>query len=224
MTAPLDVQHVPNQRPTPLPDPKRDPLVSLSARGNFHLQVVSSHSQRSIIERERAMHCPQLAGAKTRGEAPGNLSHATCSLADKGARNLVRKLACLRTWSIRIGKYVHVRQRGVLEKRGELLEISTCLTGEADDDVGAQRGVRDLPANAFEQRRVSLDGVGAAHGCEHAGAGVLQGQMKVGRETGALAEMPDDLASAVHRFEGADSELDVRVTPSIGDGSKEIRQ
>src|SRR5262245_4123413 len=88
----------------------------------------------------------------------------------------------------------------------ERLKIFVCLSRKTDDDIRADRRVRNAGADAVDERCVLLDRVRASHRRQHAIARVLQWQMEVWCELFRTSDELDDLARAVHWFERADAE------------------
>ena len=106
-----------------------------------------------------------------------------------------------------------VGQRRSLEIGRELLEVVVGLARESDDDVGADRRVRDPRADVAHERRIVIDRVRPAHRGQHACTRVLQRQVEMRREPVGRRDEIDELARAIHRLEGGDSEEHARRRP-----------
>jgi len=91
-----------------------------------------------------------------------------------------------------------------LEIGAQLFEVAVALSGESDDDIRANGGIRHPRVDSVHEGGILSDGVRPSHGREHPIAGVLQRKMKVRRETGGGRDQIDDLGRAVHGLERAD--------------------
>jgi len=110
---------------------------------------------------------------------------------------------------------VDVRERRPFEIRRKLLEVLVALTREPDDHIRADRRVGYTRANGLHERGVLRDGVRPPHGREHSIAGVLQGKMKMRRETIGPRHEIDELGRAVHRLERADAKQDAHFRQGV---------
>src|SRR5258707_3024211 len=142
-------------------------------------------------------------------ELRADFPHASSTLANDTAWNLVSHRRRWRSGTIRIRKNVDVRQRRALEIRDELFEVLVRLAGESDDDVAADRRVLDARADIIDERRVVLDRVRPAHAREDAVARMLQRQVKMRREAIGGRDEIHDLARTVHRLERGDAKQNV---------------
>ena len=84
----------------------------------------------------------------------------------------------------------HVHARG-LEEVAQRLQVVLRLAGEADDHVGADAGQRRQVADAREQVQEALRVAEAAHPAQHAGAGVLEGEVEVGHDARGVRDRLD---------------------------------
>lgn len=68
---------------------------------------------------------------------------------------------------------------GAGEETLQLGEVGLRLAGEADDEVGPGAGLRGLGADGVQELQEAVRVAEAAHGAQHAGGGVLEGQVEV---------------------------------------------
>ena len=88
------------------------------------------------------------------------------------------------------------------DKAERLLEVLVRLAGEADDDVGGQRYVRDMLLRVVYQLQVVLPGVAAVHQLQYTAAAALHRKVEVPRYLFALGDGVDELVSSVLRVAG----------------------
>ena len=167
------------------------PLVARAARRDPQLQVVSGHGQRAVLERQRrGGRVPTCESRKRVGQPSPMLADAPRALADDGPGTLSAHRRRGRSRPIRIRKHVEVRQRRRSRYAASCSKSSSVSPGKPTMMSEPIDGVGHPRADVVDERRVLLDGVGPAHGREHAVARVLQRQMKVRREAVA-ARRPD---------------------------------
>ena len=151
------------------------------------------------------MRRPDLSVVEVLAQAAADLADAVGALADHGAMDLPLHQRGRGAGPVRIRKHVEVRQRRPFEIPRKLSEVLIGFSGKADDDVGTDRDVWNLRANAIDERRVLIDRVRPAHGRQNAVARVLQRQMKVRGERFTRRDEIDDVQRAIHRLERADA-------------------
>ncbi len=78
------------------------------------------------------------------------------------------------------------------------------LTGEADDDVGAHPGQRRVATDLLEQPEEALGVAEAPHPPQHGGAGVLEGEVEVGRDARRGRDRLHQARSGLGRLEVGD--------------------
>src|SRR5690606_26133227 len=79
------------------------------------------------------------------------------------------------------------------------LEVLLGLAGEADDDVGGDRGVRDQLAYAVEDAEELLLAVRATHRLEHRVGAGLQRHVQLRHHVGGLGHGDDDVVGELGR-------------------------
>src|SRR5918994_4178827 len=91
------------------------------------------------------------------------------------------------------GEEGHPVQPGRLQELLQLADVGRALAGEAEDEVGAEGGVRVEGTDPPDQLQEPLGRAAPAHAPQHGRAGVLQGQVEVAadhRVGGHLLEQP----------------------------------
>src|SRR4029453_17344945 len=105
---------------------------------------------------------------------------------------------------------VDERERAVvgdlLHDLERLLEVALGLAGEADDDVGRQREVRDPGAEVVHEAQVALAAVRASHRLEDARRARLEREVRVLADGAALGHRRDHLAAEVLRMRAREAD------------------
>src|SRR5438094_10517263 len=88
-----------------------DPLVSAAPRRNLHLQIIAGDDERAVLERQAAVHGPNLRFTEPRRQALADLTDTPRPLANDGAVHTFphRRRRSPRTIGVR--EHVDVRQR-----------------------------------------------------------------------------------------------------------------
>jgi len=107
-------------------------------------------------------------------KAPSNLADAAPAITDERTGNLAAERRRRRSRPVGVRKHVEVRQRRTFQITLESGDVLLCFARKADDDVRADRGIRNASANVVNERGILFNRVRAAHCRKHPIAGVLQ--------------------------------------------------
>ena len=95
---------------------------------------------------------------------------------------------------------------GGLDHAQGLLEVLLRLAGEADDDVGADRGVRQLGAHPVEDAEELLRAVGPAHGAQDAVGAGLQRHVQLRHDVRGLRHRVDHVVGERRRVRAGEAD------------------
>jgi hypothetical protein len=101
---------------------------------------------------------------------------------------------------------VKIGERAAFDEVDGCSVIIGGLTWKACNDVGTDRGIRELVANEFDAARVVFGAIPAMHGGEDAVGTGLQRHVKMLRDARSRNEERDEVGGNVERFDRADAE------------------
>ena len=187
-TSPLSVPALRDRHP--------DPLVAGVARRNPHLQVIVGHHRasrprasgprctvpdlrRRETARPTAAEISRMRRARSRTTVPGHLArHGEAAVPGRSEYG--------KTWRCVSGER--------LEIAGQLLEVLVGLAGEPDDDVGADRRVRECARECRRRaRRTARRCTAAASRCSIRSLACCSGRWKCGAKQSCLGDQRHDL-------------------------------
>ncbi len=95
-------------------------------------------------------------------------------------------------------------EAGAGEEAFQLREVGLGLAGEADDEVGARTGLGGLAPDGVQQLQEAVGVTEAAHRAQHAGGGVLEGEVEVRGDLRRRGEDVDKAGAHLGGLEVAD--------------------
>ena len=104
----------------------------------------------------------------------------------------------------------------LLDRRQRLLEVLLGLAGEADDQVGRERQIRDRGSQLLHEAQVALPRVGAPHRLQNARRAGLERQVRVLADGLALGHRPDHGRAEILRVRAGEADAVDAVDPVAG--------
>src|SRR5450631_719149 len=101
---------------------------------------------------------------------------------------------------------MQVSERQVFDKGHGRRMFFLSLSGESRDYIRADGGVRQAFTNELQAPGIVVGAIPAVHGGENAIVSRLQGHMKMLGQAIVVREKPDQIASHIHGFDGADAQ------------------
>jgi hypothetical protein len=141
------------------------------------------------------------AGRAVLGDVLGETGDALDPGGDLDGIDLVGQVESLRAVLVGVAEHADGVELGLGEERLELGEVLLGLAREADDDVGADAGVRVERPDLAAQREERLPGPEAPHAPQHRRARVLEGQVEVRRDPPGLRDRAQQRGPHLRRLQ-----------------------
>ncbi len=138
-----------------------------------------------------------------RDEILGEAGDVGEALGDDVLVQLVVVRRRFRALLVRVAEDADGVQPGAGQEALQFGQVGLGLAGEADDEVGAHTGLGGLAPDGVEQLQEAVGVAEAAHGAQHVGRGVLEGQVEVGGDLGGGGQDVDQARAHLGRLEVA---------------------